>query len=213
MAAIASLSADRLIEQALKAGVAALVADAALFARMLASYPADERARERARFLARTPSVQGAFARASDKFPLWSVVLGDEQADHEMIGDYLEVDATAGPYGSQVLGAIEGQAISVLIQCEHPDETRSHHLLAKSIIRGSALWLIGQGATEISYQGARDLSPQESYLPENIFARQQTWKVGGISVAYVPLPEPHTTVYVHPSGITVDGINGGVIPE
>ena len=208
----APLPADRLIIQALKNGIAVLVADAALFNHLLRGYTADEKARERARFLARTPTVMGAFARTGDKFPLWAVVLGDEQAEDEFVGQFTEIDTGIGTNGSSQLGNSETQSIAIWIHCEHPDETRSHHTLAKAIIRSSVLWMIGQGALSVSYGGAHDVTPEENYLPENIFTRMQTWNVLQLAVAYEQLPAAHDVVYVHRSPLVVDGHTGGVVP-
>lgn len=205
------LSADRLVVQALRSGVAVLLADQPLFRRYLASWDSAEIDREWARFTARPPVVQGAFARTGDKFPFWSVVLGSESSEEEFLGQFLEADLAAGTYGSQVQGGIEKQGVAVWLQCEHPDETRAHHLLAKAIIRGSVWWLIQQGATTVEYNNAHDLTPEQSYLPDSVFTRMQSWSIGGISVAYQSLPAPKHGVYVHPSWVTVDGHAGGVV--
>ncbi|MDY0061891.1 MAG: hypothetical protein RBU45_18915 [Myxococcota bacterium] len=207
------LSADRLVILALEAGVQSLLADATLFSRMLASYPAAERARMRTRFVGRRPTVRPAFARADDLWPIWAVTLGDEQVEQELLGNLLSIDPALGAHGSREIGALERQSVGVYLHCEHPEETRAHHQLAKAILRGSVPWLLQQGVVAVSYGGGRDLRPNESYLPESIFVRMQVWELVLPSVGYEVLPTPRSQVYAHLTGITVSGHAGHVAPE
>lgn len=212
MSSATTLSADLLVIAALKAGLQALVDNEALFLSLLAAYPADERARIRTRFLARTPTVQPAFARTSDPWPLWSVVLADRSPTDLFLGHRIGVAADIGTNGSRQFGYVGSQSVQIYLHTEHPAETRIHDLLCEACLFGQVGWLLGQGATSVIPGGARDLRPDETYLPETVFSRVQTWDLGGLTVAYEALPAPHTTIYAHITGITVDGIPGQVDP-
>jgi len=207
------LPADRLVIQALEAGVAALVADSALFARLLAGYSAGEITRLRARFLARRPAVRGAFSRSDDPWPTWAVALGDEQPEQDLLGNQAGLDPTGGAHGLREFAGLERQSVGVYVHCEHPDETRVHYLLVKSILRGSTVWLLQQGLVSVGFGGGRDLRPDEIYLPETAFSRMQTWELVAPCFAYEALPAPHTQILAHVTGITVDGHAGHVSPE
>lgn len=213
MAMTAPLSMDRLVIEVLKDGVAELRADATLFDALLGSYPATERARARTRFLERSPTIRPAFARPDDPWPTWSVVLGSEEETEGALAGLIAVDATLGAHGSEVLGALEDQEVRIFLCCEHPDETRLHHLLAKAIMRGHLIWFLQQGVTGIAYGTARDLHPEETYLPETVFVRMQSWEFKGVSVAFRSLGAPKTKVWAFMEDVTVDGHVGKVHPE
>lgn len=206
------LSADLLVTAALEAGVQALVDDAALFDRTLSVYPAAQRARIRTQFLAHRPNVQAAFARLSDPWPRWSVCLGGSSPSELFIGHRLGVDSSLGAHGSKESGYLSTQTVDVYLHCEHPNETRVHDLLAQACILGQALWMIGQGAHTVIPSNIRDLRPEETYLPENVYTRVQSWEIGGMSVAFEQLPAPKTEIYAHLTGVTVDGHSGRIVP-
>lgn len=184
------LPPDRLLLQALTAGVEELVADPTLFGRLAAGWPAAELSRLQARFLARRPAVRPAFARKDDPFPTWNVALSEERPERELVGAYLGVDEAMGAHGASELGGLEEQLVAVYLCCEHPEEARLHHQLAKGIVRDSLRWLLEQGVVSVGYEGARDLRPDEQYLPETVWARLQSWRMVVPSVAY-ELRGPH----------------------
>ena len=204
--------ADRLMLAVLQAGVASLVADATLFARLLAAWPAAERATWRTRFLARPPKVRGGYARVDDPWPTWSVVLADESAEQELCGQFLELDTTVAPSGLRQLGSVESQKVDIQILTEHPEETRIHHLLCKSLVRESILWLCQNGAQSVGYEGARDLHPEALYLPESLYPRLQTWSINGLTVTYEARPVQLLKIYAFLEGITVSGHPGEMTP-
>ena len=83
---------------------------------------------------------------------------------------------------------------------------------SRDFIFGQFLWMLEQGVTHIVPSGARDLRPDETYLPESVYSRVQTWGIGGLSVAYQALGVPRSVVYAHMTGITVDGHPGLIDP-
>lgn len=204
------MSPDKLIERALKAGIASLLADRSKFERILASScTAAEIASAWTRFNARTPAVRAAFARTSDSFPEWSVALIPERLQQGFIGDLIERNHATG---RKTIGAVHEATVAVFIQTDHPEETRMHDQIGKAIIYGSKLWIVQQGALTINYGSSTDLRPDETYLPETVFTRQQTWEVSGLMATYEEFDSPHDEALIHMAGITVDGIPGGVFP-
>lgn len=127
------------------------------------------------------PRVFHGFARAGAQLPSYAVVLTNEQET----GEYL--DAGGVTYVDEISAFVEeveaalGTTVDVEIRrfqfgyqvftfAEHPDVALAYYNALRSIFLGAFTKLTAAGFENPSYSGM-DLSPQQQYLPENVFAR------------------------------------------
>jgi hypothetical protein len=168
---------ERQLYTALKDGITAINESPRILDRLfleLFELPADEVARIKEIWKARPPNVIHHYPRTNSTFPLWSIVLGNENEKETYIGDYAgqEEDEEDEDFGADVSSALWDHQYVILICTEHPDVTQYYYQIAKSIILATSwpdkdLWDLKIGGG--------DLAPDPRYIPEHIFARQITF--------------------------------------
>lgn len=176
--------------------------------------PVRERNEYVANFMRQPPAVTIGYPRASATFPVIAIILSEESETQNTIGDFLGEtlgDDTDDPYADYVGAVFEAQH-GCYVYAEHPDVCLYLYHFVKMILLGGKDWLLSQGVIEASISGG-ELSPQEGYLPENIFLR--TVNVRTVAPFAVPRPaladaRKARVVGLYRDDVVVDGVRGGV---
>lgn len=182
---------ERLIRALLKSEVDRLLADEDELRRFFSHFfdptlPEDEVEREAyvSNFRTNPPRVVLGYPRTTGSFPVFAIVLNtDEEADERFLAKYmgttLPEENPPGGNDQNYEGSFFNQNISVYIMAQNPDQTIYLYHLAKFILFGGREALECAGLIDPSYSGG-ELSPNEMYLPDNVFGRVLTinFKVG-----------------------------------
>jgi len=175
---------------------------------------------ERARFVAdfqKSPPVTVlGYPRDSGTFPCFSVILESEQEDTNLLDDYVgqTVEGEDAAEAAEYQGAIFGQSYGIYVYAEHPDAVAYLYQFAKLVLFGAKPFLIKAGLIEPRFSGG-ELSPEEMYLPSNMFARVlRITATATVSVPRLLDPDP---LRVRLAGLFMDdivvkGVRGGVHP-
>lgn len=119
------------------------------------------------------PIVKHQYARTDDSFPLYSIVLADEQEAELYIGNEagMITERTSPDFGADIKSSIWQHKYHILCYSEHPDHTSYLYEVAKAIYIAASLFDCGLFDTKFS---GMDLAPDPRYIPEHLFARQFT---------------------------------------
>ncbi len=164
-------------------------------------------------FQAQPPVTVLGYPRTGSEFPCYSVVLENEQEGEPGALDHFmgRTEATATKPVSEYLGALFEQTYGVFVYAEHPDVCLYLYHLAKLILLGSHAVLEESGIMDPEFSGG-ELSPDETYIPENMFVRRVGVNMKTIqTVPDVLRPDPsrlRTGIWV--DDIVVSGVRGGV---
>jgi hypothetical protein len=176
----------------------------------------EERARFVANFQAQPPVTVLGYPRTTAQFPCFAVVLESENESQNVLDDYVgeslpgeDVDEAA-----EYRGAIFDHTYSVYVFAEHPDVVAYLYQFVKLVLFGAKPFLVQAGLIDPHFSGG-ELSPEEMYLPENMFAR--VFRITASALVTVPRLLDPDPVRVRLAGIfmndiVVDGIRGGVTP-
>jgi hypothetical protein len=163
-------------------------------------------------FRRRPPMVVLNYPRTTAEPPVYAIVLSDENESDNALADHVgeSLDGEDGP-AAEYRGAHFEGTISVFVFAEHPDVTLYLYQLAKAILFGAKPVMERAGLLEIHFSGG-DLSPDESYIPESMFAR-----VLRVSCKYlvsvpvlVPDPARFSITGAWLTDVVVEGVRGGV---
>lgn len=160
------------------------------------------------------PETYLAYPRSNSKFPCYAVVLEsddetDEALDH-LIGrtsENEEAERTEAYPGSMFQAQY-----GIYVYAENPDMCLYLYHFAKAILIGSHIVLESCGIIDSKLSGT-ELSPEETYIPENMFVR--VCRVSLKSLFTVPeilRPDPARLriTGIHANDIVVSGQRGGV---
>jgi len=212
---------ERIILLILRTEIDRLVADRSELERFFSHFydptagPA-ERARFVTDFLASPPVVVLGFPRHTGTFPCFAVVLETEEEAQNVLGDYMgeTVEGEDAAEAAEYSGAIFSQSYGIFIYAEHPDKVAYLYQFAKLVLFGAKDFLIRAGLIEPRFSGG-ELSPEEMYLPENMFAR--VLRITATATVTVPRLIDPDPLRVKLAGLFMDdivvkGIRGGVHP-
>lgn len=168
-------------------------------------------------FQKRPPATYLAYPRSSATFPCYAVVLEaddeqDEALDHLIgrTGDEEEAERT-----EEFLGSMFQAQYGIYVYAENPDMCLYLYHFAKAIMIGSHVLLESCGIIDSKLSGT-ELTPEETYIPENMFVR--VCRVSLKSLFTVPeilRPDPASVriTGIHVNDIVVSGMRGGVEGE
>lgn len=173
----------------------------------------EERARFVTNFMREPPIVVMGYPRAAGEFPCFSIILESEQeTDPELLGDYMgqTVEGEAGPL-TEYEGGFFDHTYGIYVYAQNPDQVIYLYQFAKMVIFGAKAALECAGFINTRFSGG-ELSPEEMYLPENMYARVLRLQcTAPISVPRLQGGAAQITA-LHMNDIVVDGIRGGVTP-
>jgi hypothetical protein len=167
-------------------------------------------------FIREPPVTVLGYPRSTAAFPCFSVILESEQEQQNALGDFAGEtlpgeDATEA---AEYLGSIYECVYGVYVYAQHPDVVAYLYQFVKLLMLGSKPTLIAAGLIDPHFSGG-ELSPEEMYLPDNMFAR--VFRITTQAMMTVPRlldPDPGKVrlagLYV--DDIVVDGIRGGISP-
>jgi hypothetical protein len=173
---------QRLIYSVLKSGIQAAVNDPAILEELFGDelLLSDTEVAAIKTFFQTPPDVIHGYARHDAHFPIYAVVLADESEDELVTADEAGVVDDGDDFGADVLESIWAHTFMVLCYAEHPDVTTYMYDLAKYIFMLGRRYLVNHeeaGITTVQFSGG-DLAPDPRYLPQHLFLRQLTIKMG-----------------------------------
>ena len=152
----------------------------ALWAGLLRQQPEAVRDSARNAYRAKPPTIKRGWARTKEVWPVVSVVLSDDSLHEQFLGfdSHPEADPTTGLVHEVKAMHTMGQ-VSVFAHAEGSLEAYEIWLVMRQVMLVSLSEFDEAGFDSMSYSGSRDLSPQDVYLPENVWSRVQVWQLGG----------------------------------
>ena len=170
---------QRFLKKILEDGVNAIVADVNLIDDIFKQYDMEQSEIEEIKtwWKLKTPTVKHQYGRADDEFPLFSIVLGNEEETDLWIGNDGVLVATDGSgfidtddpdFGADLKSSIWQHTYQILCYSEHPDGTLYMYEIAKAIFISADLDDCGFHSAHFS---GMDLAPDVRFIPENLFAR------------------------------------------
>ncbi len=164
---------QRFLFDVLSSGLAAIQADLDLLDDVFNQYglSAKELGEIKTWFKDNPPLVKHQYARTDDTFPLYSIVLSNEEETDLFIGNDggLQVlDDDDPDRGVDVKSSIWQHTFHILCYSEHPDGTTYLYEVAKAIFLTADLADCG---LHTAYFSGMDLSPATPYIPSHLFAR------------------------------------------
>jgi len=165
------------------------------------------------------PRTTIGYPRSIGDWPIYAITLtSDEESDSESalaryVGETLPGENAPGGEDAYYEGGFFDQSNAVLIASQHPDQTLYLYHFAKLALFGAREAIHNAGMLEPHFGGA-ELSPQELYLPDNVFAR--VLNISFKTMVTVPKLYSHRdgrrlrVTGIFGSDIVVDGMRGGV---
>ena len=176
---------------------------------------AEERARFVTNFMREPPVTVIGYPRASGDFPCFAIILeSEEETDPQVMGDYVGMTLEGEPgEAAEYEGGFFRNTYGIYIYAQNSDVAVYLYQFAKMVIFGAKQSLQCAGFNELSFSGG-ELSPQEMYLPDNMYAR--VLRVQATAPMTVPRlvidPAKVRVLGLYMDDIVVDGIRGGVTP-
>jgi hypothetical protein len=211
---------ERLLLAVLRSEVARLAASESEATRIFShifdpTMTAEDRALFVARFMSEPPKTVLSYPRETAEFPCYAVVLDSESETQPILGDHAgeTVDGEDEDEAAEYQGSIFEQVHAVYTYAPHPDLVSYLYQLSKMILLGAKPALMRSGLATLSLAGG-ELSPEEMYLPDGMFARQL--RVTSSSAQTVPRllsPDPARVRLggLFREDVVVDGIRGAVL--
>lgn len=172
---------ERLIRAVLEAEVERLAADEDELRRFFSHFfdptsSATERDTYVSNFIAAPPNVTLGYPRHTADLPIMAITLtsDEEEEGDQVLGNYmgttLPEERPPGGVDQEYEGIISTQMNSITVFAQHPDVTLYLYHFARLVLVGAREALHQAGMISPTFSGA-ELSPQDVYLPDNVFAR------------------------------------------
>jgi len=184
---------ERLLFTALYDGIAELTANPTRLEQIFQTYhglSATETASIRKVFEAKPPNVIHSYAREDSKFPLFAIVLNNEQETTKVLSDFggfVDPDAVEAMYAETGAAEdLEDRAITttffrhvydILIYTNHPDVTIYYYELMKYFLMRARDFFREHRLYDLTLSGG-DLTPDRQYLPAYLFTRRLAFSCG-----------------------------------
>jgi hypothetical protein len=175
-----------------------------------------ERARFVTNFQRQPPKATIGYPRSTSEFPCFSIILESEEETQNVLADYVgqTLDDEDAREAAEYHGAVFSQTYGVYIYAQHPDVAAYLYQFAKLVLFGAKPFLQAAGLIEPHFSGG-ELSPEEMYLPDNMFAR--VLRITAQAVISVPVLLDPDPLRVRLAGlfmndVVVRGIRGSVTP-
>jgi hypothetical protein len=175
---------ERIIFTALKDGIAELVADPNEVRRLFTKLKGLSRteAERIADYLRRLPpDVIHNYPREDSKFPLYAIVLDDENESQKFLDDLggiVDEEEAAVFDDASLEGVYKRTSIftsryNIWVVADDPDVTIAYYQIAKYALGRKRSFLKGLGVLDTQFTGG-DLAPNMNYLPAYLFVRRLT---------------------------------------
>lgn len=165
-------------------------------------------------FQRQPPAVTLGYPRTGSRFPCLTVILESDEEDQEALDYYLGETQPGDPsdHAQEYVGALFRKTLGIHIFAEHPDVCLYLYHFAKAVIMGAHSALASYGLIDPRLSGS-ELSPQENYLPENMFVRRLAVSVLSLETSPLVLrtdPARVRVAGISSEGTIVSGVQGGV---
>jgi hypothetical protein len=172
---------ERLIYTALSNGIQELKDDPDAFNLIFADYyglSQSETDKIRTYFLANIPSVIHSYARENSSFPLYAIVLQEEQETTKVLGEYGGMvsfdDALAlndtDTAGADINSSMFTYSYEIIVYAKLPDVALYNYYLAKYFMIRERQYFISNDLFDLELGGS-DLAPDPRYMPSFLFGR------------------------------------------
>ena len=172
---------ERHIYTALKTGIDELEAHPLRLERIFRDYYGLEQSevdKIRTYFTANPPSVIHNYARETNTFPLYAIILQGEAETTKVLGEYggmvdlLEAQLIDDPTaeGANVFGSIFSYNYEIITYAKLPDVALYYYYLAKYFMIRERDYFIQHNLFDLNLGGA-DLAPDARYMPAFLFGR------------------------------------------
>lgn len=172
---------ERLIFKALSRGIEALTANPEALVQFFCDRGLEETEARKIKEVWQKdpPSVIHNYPRNDSTFPLFAVVLGNENETIKALDDFVGfVDAEMAEQinnallrGTVLSGSIYTHQHYVMVYTEHPDVTIYYYLLAKYFLTQQRDFFKENGLLDMALSG-NDMKPDPGYAPEWLFVRR-----------------------------------------
>lgn len=167
------------------------------------------------RFIKAPPKVVLGYPRVGIELPCFSIVLESDEESDDVVGQYMGQTLPGEPVDetAEYEGAMFEQTYAIYVYGQHPIAVHYFYQLGKLIILGANKALIQAGLIDPHLSGG-ELSPEEMYMPEDVFAR--VLRVRAKSAMTVPRSYPFRDGAnlrvggIFREDVIVEGIRGGV---
>lgn len=150
-------------------------------------------------FQNRPPQAKLGYARSGAEMPMFAIVLSEDSETDEFIGQYAGTEINEdGAF--DFVGSFFDSTYSIYIYSEHPVQVAYLYQFVKAVIHSGKIALFTCGIQEVHLSGG-ELSPDEEYMPENMFVRVLRVKIKA------PFTAPRFKL-ANPARIKVSGIFG-----
>lgn len=217
---------ERLIRAVLASEVDRLAGDEDELRRFFAHFfdptsSAAERDTYVSNFIAAPPRVTLGYPRSTADLPIFTITLSsdEEEEDKQVLANYMGTtlpgERPPGGADQEYEGIIATQTNAITIFAQHPDQCLYLYHFAKLVLIGAREALHAAGMISPTFSGA-ELSPQEVYLPDNVFAR--VLNVHYMNTVTVPKLFSYRdgrllrVTGIFGKDIVVDGQRGAVVP-
>ena len=121
--------------------------------------------------------VYPGYPKTNAEYPSVNIILASEQETENFLGDSggMIDDEDSEYYGKEMFASVWDHTYRLLVLTEHADITAYYYEIVKYIMLEGMRPLVDDGCWDFEFSGG-DLSPDASYLPEWIFARQLIFK-------------------------------------
>lgn len=162
------------------------------------------------------PTAVLGYPRTSTKLPAFAVILEQDTEVDKPLGTFL---GQTGPEehrdeAEEYIGTMFEQTYGVYVYAEHPDACIYLYHFAKAVFLGAHEVLHECGIIDPSYNG-NEMTPEETYLPENMFVRRLGVTFRSLSsVPAILSPDPKDVrTGVWADDIVVSGMRGRVTAD
>lgn len=199
---------ERIILSLLRTEITRLAADRAETLRFFSHFfdttvDEDERNAFVDNFVGQPPAVVLGYPRTTTEMPCFSVILESEaevSSGGQYLGDYMgeTLEGEEAEEVSEYVGGLFESSYSVYVYAQHPDACIYLYHFAKMILFGAKSAMVANGLIEPMFSGG-ELSPQDMYLPDNLYARVLSVKVKN------PVTIPRVRSYTDGRNLRVGG--------
>lgn len=173
---------EKIIEQAIEIGVAAITADLAdtsprggqLLDRILDSLPDSHVDQCKEHWRDHPPGVIMGYPRSRQSFPCYSVTLSGDGNEQDYIGIGEAYDAELADYLGERADSQHARVtgtFTIFVYATHVDVCGWYYRVLRRIMRVATEYLISRGLDDPIMTGM-DLAPDPRYDPENMFIRK-----------------------------------------
>lgn len=116
------------------------------------------------------PKIRHGYPYAGTHLPCWAIILGDEQQEKQLLGDFLtESDDAPSGSGLELIGSLERRTYPIWSCGVTPDMSIWYNKILKAIVLRRLTWF-RRHFMEVAGYSCQDLEPME-LAPEIAFTR------------------------------------------